>query len=70
MYFFLVGNHLLNCFNENNRSPLLQAAAANLFMNSTLQRRSGSSGSGGVISRPSTNLSLSNSLDVQRYSFI
>uniref|UniRef100_A0A915N7H8 CTF/NF-I domain-containing protein n=1 Tax=Meloidogyne javanica TaxID=6303 RepID=A0A915N7H8_MELJA len=59
------GNHLLNCFNENSRSPLLQAAAANFLMNSTLQRRSGSSGSGGAISRPGTNLSLSSALDIQ-----
>jgi len=56
----------LNCFNENSRSPLLQAAAANFLMNSTLQRRSGSSGSGGAISRPGTNLSLSSALDIQR----
>lgn len=56
-------NHLLHCFNENSRSPLLQAAAANFLMNSTLQRRSGSSGSGGAISRPGTN--LSNALDMQ-----
>nr|CAD2203640.1 unnamed protein product [Meloidogyne enterolobii] len=37
-------------------------------MNSTLQRRSGSSGSGGAISRPGTNLSLSSALDIQNAS--
>lgn len=60
-------NPLLHCFNENSRSPLLQAAAANL-LSGALQSRSGSSsGSSGcnTSNRSMTTLSLAAALDMQ-----
>jgi hypothetical protein len=61
-----VGNHLYY-FNENSRSPLLQAA--NNLLGSLQNRSSGSSsGSGGYSSRPGTNFPLSSILDISRFS--